>query len=369
MTSFVDLVWTMDNLAEAAVLLIITGASRGFGRALALEFGWHCGQQWEKRRRHKRRSKDRRHTEEKADETRDQNDWNDGDLIHHLMLLTRSPIEDNSFLDDIQKNAMQAAGSHDCSTDPPPSVHDKARPMVRCSAHGLDFSDLDQLESALSHLFDEVVMPLARGLWVQSKHLHLVLVNNHGSLGYLGPAFQCPSLQLLRSSIDLNVTSSLWLTMQFEKFVHELQMSDTQRSGELAATVVNVSSLVALQPFPTMSVYSAGKAAREAFHISLSKEDHAGDENGSHSPVMKVLNYAPGPMSTRMADELRDTETVQSSIRSFYREENSLVNPRDSAAVLIRLLFEDGVSFGSGQHIDYFDVVKSIKDNRQDTDI
>jgi NAD(P)-dependent dehydrogenase (short-subunit alcohol dehydrogenase family) len=361
----------MENLAGPAALLIVTGASRGFGRALALEYGRHCGQQWGKGRCDKRRSKDRTRAEDEADEVVPvQSDGNDGGLVHHLMLLTRSPIEDASFVDDIQKRAMQAAGSLDCSTDPqPPSgdAHNNVRPMVRCSAHGLDFSDLEHLESALSQLFDEVVLPLARGLWVQSKHLHLVLVNNHGSLGYLGPAFECPSLHSLRSSIDLNVTSSLWLTMQFEKFVHELQMSDLQRSGELSATVVNVSSLVALQPFPTMSVYSAGKAAREAFHISLSKEDHAGDENGSRSPVMKVLNYAPGPMSTRMADELRDTETVQSSIRSFYREESSLVNPRDSAAVLIRLLFEDGVSFGSGQHIDYFDVVKSINDNRKDT--
>lgn len=74
----------------------------------------------------------------------------------------------------------------------------------------------------------------------------------------------------------LNLTSTLCLTTCILKAF--------PASPNLSRTVVNVSSLCALQPFKGWALYCAGKAARDMMFQVLAAEE----------PSVRVLSYAPG---------------------------------------------------------------------------
>lgn len=69
--------------------------------------------------------------------------------------------------------------------------------------------------------------------------------------------------------------------------------------------IVNVSTLAAIQAFPSFGIYCMAKAAREMFHKVLAEEQKSTPENG-----IKVLNYAPGPLDTDMQTQIREGEQV-----------------------------------------------------------
>ncbi|KAH0515893.1 Sepiapterin reductase [Microtus ochrogaster] len=74
----------------------------------------------------------------------------------------------------------------------------------------------------------------------------------------------------------LNLTSMLCLTSG--------TLNAFQDSPGLSKTVVNISSLCALQPYKGWALYCAGKAARDMLYQVLAAEE----------PVVRVLSYAPG---------------------------------------------------------------------------
>lgn len=77
----------------------------------------------------------------------------------------------------------------------------------------------------------------------------------------------------------LNLTSMLCLTSSILKAFPD--------SPGLSRTVVNISSLCALQPFKGWTLYCAGKAARNMMFQVLATEE----------PSVRVLSYAPGRWS------------------------------------------------------------------------
>lgn len=172
--------------------------------------------------------------------------------------------------------------------------------------------------------------------------------NNAGDVGPLGSVRENASVTALQSAIDLNVTSALYLSAAFAKSCMSPEHSSPKR-----CTLVNVSSLCALEPFASMSVYCAGKAARDMYHRVLSKE-MKDEEN------FKVLNYAPGPMHTEMHRQIRTSDAVDTGLKAAFEEsfrQKQTVDPNDSAKRLLGLILED--MFESGQHIDYYDLGES----------
>lgn len=65
---------------------------------------------------------------------------------------------------------------------------------------------------------------------------------------------------------------------------------------------------------------------------------------------LKVLNYAPGPMNTDMARDIRSDEQYEDDLRS-----GKLIDPQVSAAKCVGLAL--GAGYKSGAHIDFFDEV------------
>ena len=68
-----------------------------------------------------------------------------------------------------------------------------------------------------------------------------------------------------------------------------------------------------------------------------------------------ILNYAPGPLNTKMIDDLLANRNTHSNIRNAFedmKDKNQLLDPMESARRLVEILSKP---FKSGDHIDYFD--------------
>jgi sepiapterin reductase len=204
----------------------------------------------------------------------------------------------------------------------------------------------------------------------QQQQQRMIFINNAGSLGYLGPSWESPSLEDMRQTIDFNVTSSLWLSVRFARYIKEIELQQQQSYQERnnppikmgtstptrSATIVNISSLVAVsKDFSGMGIYSAGKAAREMYHALVAKDEDQATEAETeclNAILLKTLNYAPGPLETTMTQEIRDSDGLDEDLQSNFQ--TKLLDPEDSARKLIELL--DTNEFESGSHIDYYDL-------------
>ena len=297
-------------------LVVVTGASRGIGRAIAVAIAEEVG--------------------------------------------APSRQNDNSSLATISSplHVVLIARSHEKLQETANLVEKRCGGLVTTSCHEIDMSDLETLEDKLHCILE----PLS-----EQKYDSCVLVNNHGSVEPLGFASDLTSMKELQESINLNVTSCIWMSSQFTKMFMKNASSSNNKTP--LVRIVNISSICALDPFPTMSIYCAGKAGRDMFHNVLAKEDSSkSDENnndGSESDGgsiiekqrYKVLNYAPGPCDTEMTDVLSNCPVLDDELQNYFKTaklENKLVRPEETAKKLVGILTED--DFESGTHIDYYDV-------------
>ncbi|NXD30066.1 SPRE reductase, partial [Spelaeornis formosus] len=167
----------------------------------------------------------------------------------------------------------------------------------------------------------------------------LLLINNAGSLGDISKSFlDLTDLQEINTYFSFNISSALCLT--------SVALRAFGARPGCARTVVNISSLCALEPFPSWALYCAGKAARDMMFRVLALEE----------PELRVLNYAPGPLDTDM-QLLARTRTGDPGMRQHFQklqEKGQLIDSSVSAQKLLRLLQED--SFPSGAHVDFYNI-------------
>ncbi|VDP77356.1 unnamed protein product [Echinostoma caproni] len=167
--------------------------------------------------------------------------------------------------------------------------------------------------AALQPLFDS-----AKG---DEKQWNL-LVHNAGSLGCLtSRADERISLAQLDAYYRTNVTTVMVLTSLF------LQHFAPYGVQHAPTMVVNVSSLAAAQPFPYMSDYCTGKAARNMYMECLAVD----------RPSVAVFNYSPGPLDTDMYTQLI-LEHGDEKIKAQHAESKrsgQLIDPDESARVCV----------------------------------
>ncbi|ELK18373.1 sepiapterin reductase isoform X1 [Pteropus alecto] len=164
----------------------------------------------------------------------------------------------------------------------------------------------------------------------------VLLINNAGTLVSKG-FVDLADPDEMNSYWALNLTSMLCLTSSILKAFPD--------SPGLSRTVVNISSLCALQPFKGWTLYCAGKAARNMMFQVLATEE----------PSVRVLSYAPGPLDTDMQQLARET-SVDPDMRKSLQEmktKGKLVDCKISAQKLLSLLQKD--VFKSGVHVDFYD--------------
>ena len=128
--------------------------------------------------------------------------------------------------------------------------------------HSADLSDLSNLSKVASHLFDNIR---------DRSYSNYIFINNAGSIGQLKfVGSNEHSVVDFENFFNLNVTSSCFLTHEYVK----------RHLTARKATIVNISSLCAVQPTESFSLYCSGKAARDMFHRVLATERKAGNIKG-----------------------------------------------------------------------------------------
>ncbi|XP_040898731.1 sepiapterin reductase b [Toxotes jaculatrix] len=241
-------------------ICIITGASKGFGRALAHEVS---------------------HLLEPGSV---------------LLLVARS----GTLLQELKKELQ--------------SFTDEHRLMVHCIA--ADLNTREGVNETVRITRQEAVKDID----------HVLLIHNVGSLGDITGFENFTNLEMVNSYLSLNVSSALTLTAGI------LQVFPC-RPG-LRWSVVNISSVFALQALPSWVLYCTAKAARKMMFSVLAEEE----------PNVKVLSYSPGPLDTEMQEEIQRVTGIS----------HRLFPCHESAAKLMKLLLEN--NFLSGTHIDFFEV-------------
>ncbi|XP_071946845.1 sepiapterin reductase-like [Antedon mediterranea] len=192
-----------------------------------------------------------------------------------------------------------------------------------------DLGNSSALKTLINSIFEDVE---------PSKFKHAILINNAGTLGDVSKKMhEIHDDQQLQKYYFENITSAHMLTGNF--------ITVFQKLPEIRKTVVQISSLAAIEPIPTWSMYCTAKAARDMLFSVLAKEE----------PTVRVLNYAPGPIDTQMLHTII-VNTQDENVRKMMKdvlEEGKTVKLEDTVAKLIKILDLD--EFKSGSHIDYYD--------------
>lgn len=167
--------------------------------------------------------------------------------------------------------------------------------------------------------------------------LYVYQVHNAGSLGRTDQNVgEWENLEELQGYFTLNVFSMILLNSQFFKIFND---ASKQRS------VVQITSLSAIQPFKTWGFYCAGKATRDMLMKSLALESG-----------IQVLSWAPGPVDTEMYDQAckatGDPELNQAFNEN--RANGQILTPEQTIKKLIGVLGEK--KYVNGEHVDYYDI-------------
>ncbi|KAI8319583.1 NAD(P)-binding protein [Martensiomyces pterosporus] len=174
------------------------------------------------------------------------------------------------------------------------------------------------------------------------RTLHITLIQCAGTVGDLSKTVDQYTESEITAYVHLNLVSYSALTARFLEYAKTLAHADR-------IAVVNISSLLAVVPFPNWGLYAAIKAARDQI-LKVVALEHKGD------PRVKTLSYAPGPLEGDMQADVRNSigDAEQKALYSEMHKEKKLVNREFTADLMCGLL--DKWSFESGAHIDIYDV-------------
>ncbi|KAJ3326860.1 hypothetical protein HDU93_002269, partial [Gonapodya sp. JEL0774] len=144
-----------------------------------------------------------------------------------------------------------------------------------------------------------------------SHYTSAILFHNAGTLGPLARVRDLvPHTASLSLAIAQDLAAYIALTARF--------LDAFKDTGDVV--LVNVSSLAAVEPCDAWAVYGAGKAGREMVMKTVAVEE---------GPRVRTLNYAPGPLSTTMQSTIR-TSMPDVPARRVYvamHERGELVDP------------------------------------------
>ncbi|KAL1936443.1 hypothetical protein VTP01DRAFT_577 [Rhizomucor pusillus] len=255
-------------------LFVITGANRGFGRAVVLALAEHAE--------------------------------------HRTTLVLAGRKQDE--LDSVRQ---QVVGKNI-------NVHTIAG-ISLASAKDAQRTVLNELQQ----LVNQITPPLT----------HATLINNAGSTGDLSKRVPDYNAEEIQQYCDFNIASYACLVSGFIKALRSIEAF----APEL--TIVNISSLLAVQPFSNWALYASGKAARDMFLKVLALEEKS----------VRTLSYAPGPLDNEMQRQVRETlgDPEQKQLYTNLANEGKLVTMEESARKLVMLLRSN--TFESGAHVDFYD--------------
>ncbi|XP_076753613.1 sepiapterin reductase [Xylocopa sonorina] len=200
----------------------------------------------------------------------------------------------------------------------------------------VDTVSVDLSKATKDELYDIVMQSLKNRTADQFDQL--IVVHNVGSVGDVSHyANDLTDIKILHDYYDLNVFGPFILNGVIMKIFNKCM--NTKK------TVINITSLLGIQPRKTMAYYSSGKAAREMFFKVFALEN----------PQINVLNYSPGPVDTDMYHEVC-TKVSDPGVKVEFNDlltKRTILTCEQTVNRLLMVLKEQ--KYKSGDHVDYYD--------------
>ena len=190
----------------------------------------------------------------------------------------------------------------------------------------VDLGDIQNLEGVCARIW---------ALYDSSLHEQAVLVLNAGSLGKVSQTVaQQTNPGPIHDYMAVNFTSTWVLSASF--------LSHFTSGPRL---ILNITSLLSRVPMGGCAAYGCGKAARSLLMGVIAAEN----------PDVRVLNYSPGPLDTKMFHTLKNEVQSEAGRKIFQDtvDQGKLLTCETSVNKLIGLLEED--KFENGATADYYD--------------
>lgn len=182
----------------------------------------------------------------------------------------------------------------------------------------------------------------------------ILLVGNAATLapvGLIGTAVpDDQSTALLKSAIDLNVTTPIALTQRFVAcFGPRAALPACTRR-----TIILISSGASGRVMPGLATYSASKAGINMYVRAVAEECAILHRRGAIDPV-RILAISPGLVDTEMQETLRSTDAALLPGQADYiqwRTEGRLKPPEEVAPTILSLVYKDLPESGAYRHYD-----------------
>lgn len=169
----------------------------------------------------------------------------------------------------------------------------------------------------------------------------IILYNNAGMLYPMGPIGKY-DMQDYRKNLEVNFVAALLVGHQF---IHHFD------EYPCVKRIINISSGAALNPYHGWSHYCSTKAGLDMFTRCISLE-----QQEKEYPV-EAFSFSPGPLDTKMQDEIRDTTPDDfANVDKFVsmKKQNILGDPDEVAGILHKIAWKD--DFPDGQILDIRDI-------------
>lgn len=205
---------------------------------------------------------------------------------------------------------------------------------IHVFAHSVNFSEPIGVE-----LHKLIALSLTVFKQEPSDYQLAMIVHSAGSLGDLTePVTEMRNIEKINSYLVLNLYSVIILNAEFLK-IFEVDRKKTE------IAFVNITSLCASKPFPSMGYYCMGKSAREMYFAVLAAENKD----------LTVLSYSPGPVLTEMTDEIIANVQNDEIKNTFVnmKNESKMLSPAQTVTRLVQVLKDR--CYQNGGRLDYYD--------------
>lgn len=189
---------------------------------------------------------------------------------------------------------------------------------------GLDLAQGDVVEAVADEVFGSLAALSSEGVY---------LINNAGVVDPIAPAGHYDNAALVQS-LTINLSSAIQLC---NTFLRHFQ----QRTGD--RRILNISSGAGRNPYPSWSIYCAGKAGLDMYSRCV------GVEQAALPAGIRIASLAPGIIDTGMQATIRGADEADFPlVEQFrgYHAEGALVDPMQCGAEILTLLHSEHVGFG-----------------------
>ncbi|CAI2731192.1 unnamed protein product [Schistosoma spindalis] len=307
---------------DADCFVVITGASRGFGRAFAVEL------------------------------VKSMSSGEDHAASLNVLLMARD-------VDALRVTESEMYTSL--------SINSKMKLTILVSISSLDMCNANK-ENLLNDLKPLFELHSLYPIKSNQNYQWNMLVHNAATLGNIQlKSYECFDITTLDAYYHANLTAPILLTNLFLNYF---------LMNHQPITIVNISSLTAIKPLPYMSNYCISKSAREMYFKCLSIEN----------PSLAILNYSPGPLNTNMLNEILNNHGHLDTRNEFKQMKlnGQIIEPNESARVciqwlkkqipidssnrnsipkLLHCLIHDNKDYTNlwlGLHLDYYDAIQNV---------